>query len=1049
MAYQPKSHRKFVATAATATLVATAVTPALAAPTQGASENFTDVPERYKEAVDYLVGQKITIGETPTKYGTQNNIKRVDVAVMVARATLDPEVIENAPLSSFTDVPDRARLYVDALKHAGVINGKTTTNFGAADSITRGEAAIMLANAYGLKTKGETQSKFTDVSSRYAEAVEKLVDNNITNGKTTTSFGTADPITRGELALFLYKLEKLEGPGEGQVPGYTLQLSSKDASLDANGADNTVITAKIIDNETGQVDVDADDIVLQFDASHGSLANTRVTVKDGVATVLLTSEFSQKELTSVVTAKLIETAPDSEWADQIGKLIAAQTVKFVPVSGSVTSQVEITGAESNQADRVTVYFNENVTPASFLDTTSPLYNKVEVTQNNEDKAIVGYLPVEGNSKAIQVLLAKSDYLTDNKEVDVTQLTSKGQTIEKSFILTDARQPEATSVQQVAYNQLEVTFSESIANVDPSQVKIDGGLVGIKSVSTGDYNAVTGADKRNVLTVTTNSFIKPGDHSIQLSGIKDFAGLTDPANISTNQIFDFTVAANNVIPAANITVESPEQMRLQFNTMVENFDKPLEEVDFQVYDPREGVEDWVSLKTLLPAGVSVSDVITVTEVVPGVEYLYELKQDWTKIFAAAALADNSALNDNYYNHKFRAVIEKDVVNNPANDKKNVKQEIDLSYSGSPLTTPDTVSPTLTGQPSVIASGDYKGQWLVPFSEPVKGANITGEPTTPSVLQEQNNATKDIPNIVVEFIGTDKDGKKVTVPGTVTAYGDKKESSLVVNASQTLQTLVDTSDYATSWQLVVRNVTDDVGNAASTLTQNFTVEKSPAAVVDFKVDTKANGTPAVDFYTNGTEKDQVIVEFTSGVQYTGNTANALNLSNYTLNGQALPKGSVATLEDADANTTNGYEKVRITLAGDNLVNGSNVLNISKDLKSATGLTITGQTEFAANVQVDAPAENQPPVQNPEPVTASDLGVQYQDVVPNTVFNVTIPFSNAQQKLKATTSSTIVLAVPNKDNIELTYQAENNEFAAIAVQGYTKAEINNAVASLKSAN
>ena len=54
MAYQPKSYRKFVATAATATLVATAVTPAFAAET-----NFTDATGQYKEAINYVVEKEI------------------------------------------------------------------------------------------------------------------------------------------------------------------------------------------------------------------------------------------------------------------------------------------------------------------------------------------------------------------------------------------------------------------------------------------------------------------------------------------------------------------------------------------------------------------------------------------------------------------------------------------------------------------------------------------------------------------------------------------------------------------------------------------------------------------------------------------------------------------------------------------------------------------------------------------------------------------------------------------------------------------------------
>ncbi|MEK4221893.1 S-layer homology domain-containing protein [Bacillus sp. FSL W8-0116] len=82
MAYQPKSYRKFVATAATATLVATAVTPAFAA------ENlpFKDVNQNYAKAVGELYSKGIVNGISKTEFGTYKTLKRGDAAVIIARA---------------------------------------------------------------------------------------------------------------------------------------------------------------------------------------------------------------------------------------------------------------------------------------------------------------------------------------------------------------------------------------------------------------------------------------------------------------------------------------------------------------------------------------------------------------------------------------------------------------------------------------------------------------------------------------------------------------------------------------------------------------------------------------------------------------------------------------------------------------------------------------------------------------------------------------------------------------------------------------------------
>ena len=188
------SMKKFLATATTAAIVASSF-----AGVAGATSNFTDVNDNYKEAVDYLVSKGIQ-GTAASTFGTYAPIKRVDAAVFVVKALgID---VESAPASGFTDVPGRAVKEVNALKAAGITNGKSATSFGAQDLITRGELAIWLDRAFELEGEGDI-SKFNDVAPNYAEAVKALVANNITNGTSTTTFGTKDNAKRGDFALFV------------------------------------------------------------------------------------------------------------------------------------------------------------------------------------------------------------------------------------------------------------------------------------------------------------------------------------------------------------------------------------------------------------------------------------------------------------------------------------------------------------------------------------------------------------------------------------------------------------------------------------------------------------------------------------------------------------------------------------------------------------------------------------------------------------------------------------------------------------------------------
>ena len=197
-----KSYRKFLVGATTAAVVASSF-----AGVAGAA-GFNDVPAQYQTAVDYLVSKGIS-GTSATTFGTYENIKRVDAAVFVVKALgLNTET---APASGFTDVPERAVKAVNALKAAGITSGKTASTFGAQDYITRGELAIWIQKGYELQA-GHEALAFADVSDRYADAVNALVSNKVTNGTSATSFGTYDNAKRGDFAIFLQRANDAKKP---------------------------------------------------------------------------------------------------------------------------------------------------------------------------------------------------------------------------------------------------------------------------------------------------------------------------------------------------------------------------------------------------------------------------------------------------------------------------------------------------------------------------------------------------------------------------------------------------------------------------------------------------------------------------------------------------------------------------------------------------------------------------------------------------------------------------------------------------------------------
>jgi hypothetical protein len=224
MAYLQKSSKVWAVLIALVVMAAMLVVQ----PAQAAASKFTDVSPKYSEAVDYLLDNGITVGISDTEYGTYLPIKRVDASIMLAKA-LKLETSSNA-VSGFTDVPKRGEPAVKALRDAEIVLGKTATHFGAYDNIMRGEMALILAKGYQLSGEG-TEVPFTDVAPQYKPSVAALIKHEITFGKDAVTYGTHDDVTRGEFALFLHRLSKLDVEEQGVIDLTVLEKGLLDGSI--------------------------------------------------------------------------------------------------------------------------------------------------------------------------------------------------------------------------------------------------------------------------------------------------------------------------------------------------------------------------------------------------------------------------------------------------------------------------------------------------------------------------------------------------------------------------------------------------------------------------------------------------------------------------------------------------------------------------------------------------------------------------------------------------------------------------------------------------
>ncbi|CAM3848065.1 hypothetical protein GCM10009865_53040 [Aeromicrobium ponti] len=628
MAYQPKSYRKFVATAATATLVASAVAPAAAA-------GFSDVSDRYQEAVSYLVENGIANGVSETQFGVSQTIKRGDAAVMLAKALgLDGAT---APDAGFSDVPSRAKGAVNALKAAGYLNGKTATSFGFEAELTRGELAIILTNAYELK--GEGSLAFTDVSDRYADAVKALVTNKITSGKTATSFGTSDAVKRGDFAIFLHKADTLEVDpatpevvGVSAIDGKTVQLTfsaavDADTLVDADGndvitvisgtdalapgaitqelsADGKTLTLKAASYFKGDYTVKVPfEIVKGANGGFLKAVNYKLNVNDKAAPVLSSAKSTIKSTADGIKVVTLTFNEDVASIDNVKiaglnytpNVVGNTATVAVDLDATKTYDITVVNAQDaagNVKDVQVAPLNVSVdnTPASITSVVAAGENKVKVTLDKALKddtlAITGKVGTfvtnivtdatvnPKNAKEYTVTL-NSSYLFKNGNTDTVTLTVAKEALVDTLgnvntaeitktvsVSKDVTAPGVSSVETTKANGkvtgFVVTYNEEVANLDNTKVAIvnskgeilaNGSVIATQEVSATDakkvvYTLVDGlkADKYSFdlgLGYVTDKSLA-SNKSAKYSFTVDVADVTAPVETS------FTIAGATVL-----------------------------------------------------------------------------------------------------------------------------------------------------------------------------------------------------------------------------------------------------------------------------------------------------------------------------------------------------------------------------------------------------------------------------------------------------------------------------------------------------------------------
>lgn len=172
-----------------------------------ATSPFTDInqySDNYNEILK-AYSQGIMSGFSDNTFRPNVSVTRGEAAKMLATALkLDTKNIQDP---YYKDVPkgNQYYKYVAALQNAGIMSGYSNGTFMPNEVLTRGELAKMVVVGFHLEVSPTYNNIFKDVNSQTSNAIyiQTLIDLNITKGTTPVTFSPFDPVTRGQFASFV------------------------------------------------------------------------------------------------------------------------------------------------------------------------------------------------------------------------------------------------------------------------------------------------------------------------------------------------------------------------------------------------------------------------------------------------------------------------------------------------------------------------------------------------------------------------------------------------------------------------------------------------------------------------------------------------------------------------------------------------------------------------------------------------------------------------------------------------------------------------------
>ncbi|XOI99546.1 S-layer homology domain-containing protein [Paenibacillus polymyxa] len=475
---------------------------------------------------------------------------------------------------AFGDTAVSPQQQFDALKAKGIFSGYPDGTAGLDKDMTRAEFAKVITKLLGLKeitgTLSYTDKNYTakNWAVPYIEAVTAA---GIMEGKNVEKkiFDFNGKVTVAEMATILTRALDLEIPTE----------TNNSAAAWAKGYAQAAINAGLIDananfagNASRELLVGA---AFAIDQAQ-SLKVSSYTVTE--AGKVVEFKISDGETVKVTLDKALEANKETEVKFTYKDKEFTEKVTYVTTVAQAVSSVTATNLKE-----ITVKFDGTVDPATAESTNNYVVSGItfKTATLSDDKTTVTLL-VDANSSALTNQRATSLQINNVKNADATKTFTQ----KVEFTPLDVAVPEVKEVKALGTKAFKVVFSEPVqqSTVNATSFRVDNNVIAasVKYVYP------------NTAIVTTD--LTAGEHTLRVSDVKDFSGLTivpvetkftaaeDTAapqvvSVKSNDLKEVTVEFDETVKSvasayANVTGNSAQTIEINDNKVTLKFNSPL-------------------------------------------------------------------------------------------------------------------------------------------------------------------------------------------------------------------------------------------------------------------------------------------------------------------------------------------------------------------------------------------------------------------------------------------------------------------------------------------